>query len=346
MEDIKFLENVCLQAAPSGREMLIYPILKETFESFGEISEGKLNNLVIKKKGTGYKSIMLMAHADEVFMVVTEFKEGGFLKFKPVGLDVKVLPSQEVIIHGKTDIKGIIGAKPPHLLTEEDRKRVIPFEELVIDTGLSNEALSEVVSVGDFITLTPNFKRLLNDRVSCKSIDDRAGIAALYRCAKELSNVNHDLDVYFAISCEEEVGHRGAKACTYEINPDMAIAIDVTFDNGPFGDSDRENKIGGGPVICVGPNIHPRLREKLMSIARDNNIPFNVEVEPGNTGTDAWDIQIVRRGIPTLLVSIPMKYMHTRVEVISMEDIKNTGKLIAKFIQSIDGKELSDLLCF
>lgn len=346
MEDVNFLENLCTMVAPSGREMMIHPFLKETFEPFGEVSEGKLNNLIVKKKGTGYKSIMLMAHADEVFMVVTEIKEGGFLKFKPAGIDVKVLLSQEVIIHGKKEIKGIIGAKPPHLLTEEERNKVTPFEELLIDTGLSKETLKDIVSVGDFITLAPNFKKLLNEKVSCKSIDDRAGIAALYRCAKELTNVNHDLDVYFAMSCEEEVGHRGAKACTYEINPDMAIAIDVTFDNGPFGDTDRENKMGGGPVICVGPNIHPKLREKLMEIAKDNSIPFNVEVEPGNTGTDAWDIQTVRRGIPTLLISIPMKYMHTRVEVISMEDIKNTGKLIARFIQSIDGKELSDLLCF
>ena len=181
---------------------------------------------------------------------------------------------------------------------------------------------------------------LLNNNVSCKAIDDRAGIAAMYECASELENIDHDLDIYFVCSCQEEVGHRGAKMVSHNLNPDIGIAIDTTFDSGPMGDTNRENILGNGPIICIGPNLHPKLNRRIMEIGRKYEIPYGAEVEPGNTGTDAWDIQITRSGIPSLLVSIPTKYMHTRVEVVNVEDIKNTGRLIAKFIEKLKFEDL------
>ncbi|SKA79303.1 endoglucanase [Clostridium sp. USBA 49] len=346
MEDIEFLKKLCMCHVPSGREYLIYPVIEEAFKPFGDIKMGKLNNIYVHKKGNGKNSIMLMAHADEVFLMITDISENGFLKFKGNGIDAKTLVSQEVIIHGKKDILGIIGVKPPHLISEEDRRKSITEEELLIDTGLLKEEVKSIVNIGDYVTLKRNFYELLNNNVTCKSIDDRAGIAAMYACAKELQNINHDLDVYFVSSCQEEVGHRGAKIGSYEVNPTMAIAIDVTFDGGALGDSDRENRLGKGPVICIGPNIHPKFRKKLMDIGKEYNISYQVEVEPGNTGTDAWDIQITRNGIPTLLISIPIKYMHTSVEIVNMEDIKNTGRIIAKFIEKIKDEEVQELLCF
>lgn len=339
MKDVEFLKRLCTSHAPSGREHLIYPVIKEAFEPFGRVWLGRLNNTYVHKKGKGKNSIMLMAHADEVFLMITDISENGFLKFKTNGIDAKTLVSQEVIVHGKKDILGIIGIKPPHLMNEEDRKKAITAEDLLIDTGLSKEKLKSIVNIGDYVTLKRNFYELLNSNVTCKSIDDRAGIAAMYVCAKELESINHDLDVYFVSSCQEEVGHRGAKVGSYEINPTMAIAIDVTFDSGTLGDSDRENKLGGGPVICIGPNIHPKFRKRLMNIGKEYNIPYQVEVEPGNTGTDAWDIQVSREGIPTLLISIPIKYMHTSVEMVNMEDIKNTGRIMAKFIEKLKEEE-------
>jgi tetrahedral aminopeptidase len=346
MKDVEFLKELCTSHAPSGREHWIYPVVKEAFEEFGEVSLGNLNNIYVYKKGRGKESIMLMAHADEVFLMITDISENGFLKFKCNGIDAKTLVSQEVYIHGKEKVLGVIGIKPPHLMSDDDRKKAIIAEDLLIDTGLSKQKLMSLINIGDYVTLKRSFYELLNNNVTCKSIDDRAGIAAMYACAKELKNINHDLDVYFVSSCQEEVGHRGAKVGSFEIKPTMAIAIDVTFDSGPMGATDRENKIGGGPVICIGPNIHPKLRKKLMDIARDYNIPYQVEVEPGNTGTDAWDIQITGEGIPTLLISIPIKYMHTSVEMVNLEDIKNTGKLIAKLIELLKSEEVEELLCF
>lgn len=346
MKDIEFLKKLCLSHAPSGREHLIYPSIKEAFEPFGEVTLGRLNNTYVHKKGKGNSSIMLMAHADEVFLMITDISENGFLKFKSNGIDAKTLVSQEVVVHGKEDILGIIGIKPPHLMNEEDKSKAVSAEDLLIDTGLSKDKLMSVVNIGDYVTLKRNFYELLNNNVTCKSIDDRAGIAAMYACAKELENIKHDLDVYFVASCQEEVGHRGAKVGSYEIRPTMAIAIDVTFDSGALGDTDRENKLGSGPVICIGPNIHPKFRKALMDIAREYNIPYQVEVEPGSTGTDAWDIQIAGEGIPTLLISIPIKYMHTSVEMVNMEDIKNTGRVMAKFIEKLKDEEVQELLCF
>lgn len=346
MEDIKLLKKLCMEHGPSGREHWLYNSIYEAFSEFGQISKDNLNNIIIKKKGKGKGKIMLMAHLDEIFMIVTNIKENGFLEFKTVGLDSKTLVSKEVIIHGDKDILGIIGIKPPHLMKEEEKTKAVTMESLLIDTGYPKEELEKIVKPGDFITLSGNFKELLHNKVSCKSIDDRGGVVALYRCARELENINHDLDVYFVCSVQEEVGHRGAVTATNVIQPDIGIAVDVTFDSGRYGDRDRETELGKGPVVCVGPNIHPKVRKRLTDIAQKYNIPYQIEVSPGATGTDAWDIQISSEGVPTLLISIPLKYMHTAVELVDMEDIKNTGYIMAKFIETLKGEELEELICF
>ncbi|KAJ49470.1 endoglucanase [Clostridium tetanomorphum] len=350
MECKEILKNLCQVHSPSGREEWIYNIIKSNFQCFGEVSKDNLNNIYIHKKannkGNNKGKLMIMAHADEVFLMITEFHENGFLKFKSQGIDAKALVSQEVLIHGRKPINGVIGIKPPHLIEINESEKSISIDDLLIDTGYSIEELKEIVNVGDYATLKRSFYELLNNNVVCKAIDDRAGIAALYECAKEIKNIKNNMDIYFVCSCQEEVGHRGAKVASYNINPDIGIAIDVTFDSGKLGDTNRENVLAGGPIICIGPNIHAKLREKIMEIANEYNIPYGVEVEPGNTGTDAWDIQISRDGIPTLLISIPIKYMHTSVEMVNIEDIKNTGRLLAKFIEKLNDIELEDILCF
>lgn len=346
MEEREVLKILCEAHAPGGREHLLHPIIKDIFGEVSETTVDNINNMYIKKEGNKKGKIMVMAHADEIFLMVTSIEERGFLKFKAFGIDAKTLVSQELIIHGKKQIKGIIGIKPPHLMNDEDRKRAVKVEDLLIDTGYSKETLESIVKVGDYVTLDRKFSELLNNNVSCKATDDRAGVAALYSTVKELKDINHDMDVYFVCSAQEEVGHRGSKVASHEINPDIGIAIDTTFDSGRLGDEDRDNKLGLGPVICIGPNIHPKLRERFVAIAKEYNIPYQVEVEPGNTGTDAWDIQVAKTGIPTLLISIPIRYMHTSVEVINIDDIKNTGRIIAKFIEKLKGEELEELLCF
>lgn len=347
MEDKVFLKELCMSHGPSGREDWLHDYVGNVFSEFGEVTSDNLNNLIIHKKGKGKGKIMLMAHLDEVFMVVTSLKENGFLEFKGNGIDPKTLVSKEVVIHGKDkDINGIIGIKPPHLMTEEDKKKATTIESLLIDTGYSKSALEKIIKPGDYITIKGNYKELLNNNISVKTVDDRSGVVALYRCAKELKDINHDLDVYFVCSAQEEVGHRGAKTATNRINPDIGIAVDVTFDCGRYGLKNGDTKLGKGGVICVGPNIHPKVRKRLMNICKEYSIPYQVEVEAGNTGTDAWDIQVAGDGVATLLISIPIKYMHTSVETVNIEDIKNVGYMMAKLIENIKEEDLEGLICF
>lgn len=346
MDEFTLLKSLCEAHGPSGREHWLFNIIDNAFSRFGEVTLDNLNNTIIKKRGKGKGKIMLVAHADEVFMVVTGIDKNGFLEFQAKGMDPKVLVSQEVIVHGNEEVLGIIGIKPPHLMNEEDRKKAINIKDLRIDTGLSEETLKKKIKVGDFVTIKRNVKKLLNNNIASKANDDRGSIVALYTCAKELENINHDLDVYFVCSAQEEVGHRGARVASFGINPDIGVAIDVGFDDSIFGEPEYENKLGGGPMISVGPNIHPKLRRYTMNLANEYNIPFQVEVCPGSTGTDAWDIQVARDGIPTLLFSIPQRYMHTSVEVINLEDIKNTGRILAKIIEKIKYEDLEEILCF
>ena len=203
MEEKEFLKKLCTAHAPSGREHWIYPIF--------EVRKGNLNNSYAIKKGAGKKSIMLMAHADEVFMMIKEISDNGFVKFVGNGIDAKTLVSQEVVIHGKESIEGIIGIKPPHIMTEEDRKKSAKIDDLLIDTGRSREYIEKNVQIGDFITIKRDVYELLNNNIAAKATDDRASIVSMMTCAKELYNIKHDLDVYFVGSCQEEVGHRGAK---------------------------------------------------------------------------------------------------------------------------------------
>ncbi len=343
METKKLLEELTTGYAPSGREYFMYPTIKNIFQKFGEVTIDDMNNIIIHKKGNNKGKIMIMAHLDEIFMLVTEVCQGGFIKFKSVGIDNKAIVSNEVVIHGKQKISGVIGI---NYFDEESKEGKFDANSLVIDTGLRKEQLEKVVKIGDFITLKGDFVELFNNNVASKSIDDRAGIVTMYKCAEQLQQKEIDMDIYYVCSCQEEVGHRGAKMASYNINPDIGIAIDTTFDNGLLGDKERENKIGNGPAICIGPNIHPKLSETIIQIANNNNILYQVEIEPGNTGTDAWDIQITKEGIPTLLISLPIKHMHTSVELINVDDIENTGLLISKLIEYLNSKNLEEILCF
>jgi putative aminopeptidase FrvX len=322
----------------SGSEENLHEILKEHFEKYTDkIQIGKLGDFIGIKRGNsnGNFKIMIAAHADEIGLIVKDIDDRGFIHFANVaGVDAKTLPAQEVIIHGKRDVYGVIGAKPPHVLTPEEMKRAIKMEDMVIDVGMSKEEVEEVIAIGDFITVNRKCANLLGDFITGKALDNRAGICAMYECAKELQRIQHSADVYFVATTMEERGHLGARAVSYNINPDIAIAVDVTFGD-KYSSSDVTSECGKGVEITVGPNIHPELSEKLIKTAEEYNIPYFIDAAPGPTGTDAWDIQVVREGIPTLLISIPLKYMHTSTEVISFSDIKRVGRLMAQFISSI-----------
>lgn len=344
MDGKELLFKLSESHAVSGDEYSLNETIKAAFNPYcDEMKLGKLGDVIGIKKGesNGKFKIMLTAHADEVGLMVTDIDDRGFIHFTKVsGVDPKTLPAQEVIIKGTKEIYGVIAALPPHVLSEEDKKKAPKFEDMLVDVGMTKEEACEYISIGDFITVKRKCSDLLSSIITGKAFDDRSGICSLYECAKYLSNMKHSADVYFVATTMEELGHFGAKMMSYDINPDIGIAVDVTCAD-KYANKYVYGECGNGVEIALGPNLHPDLTQKIISIAEKYNIPYFISVEPGNTGTDAWDIQVARQGIPTILLSIPLRYMHTSTELIDYKDVERTGRLMALFISSI--KEWGDI---
>ena len=329
----------------SGFEYRISEKIADMFKPYcDEIHFDNLGNIIILKKGkTSKTKIMLEAHMDEIGLMVSDIDENGFIKFINIGgVDQRILPSSEVVIHGVRDINGVIGAKPPHLQGAGESDKSIKIQDMAIDTGLSVDEIKKVISIGDSITLSQSVGELKNNNISLKTLDDRAGVAAILEVFKRIDKI--DADLYASISTQEEVGLRGAKISSFEIFPDMAIAIDVCHAITPD-NSKNAFESGSGTVITIGPNIHPKMADKLFEISKKYDIKTNTDVDDGDTGTDAWAIQVAKTGIPTALLSIPLKYMHTSVETMSLDDFEATILLIEKFLKESDDFS-EDWLCF
>lgn len=347
----EFLEKLSNEISVSGYEHNITQLITDEFKYYtDEVTVDKLGNVIAEKKG-GKKSknikVMIAAHMDEIGLIVKYIEDTGFIRFTQVGgFDPRTLLAQEVIVHGKEKLFGVIGAKPPHLQVPSERSKAINMDDLTIDVGFDKDTVCKLVEVGDIITIRRKFEQLHGDIVTGKALDDKAGIVTMYECAKELENLKHEANIYFVSTVQEEIGTRGAIVSTYKINPDIGIAIDVGFGATPELSKEDTIVLGEGPAITIGGNIHSGLREKLVEIAKEYNIPFQYEIAPGPTGTDAWSMQITRGGIPCLVISLPLRYMHTSVEVIDINDIKNTARLLARFISFITSQNLEELLCY
>ena len=282
-------------------------------------------------KKAGAPSVMIEAHCDEIGLIVTSVTDNGFITFSNVGgIDPRILPSLEVTVHGKKDVKGIIGIKPDYM---NEPGKSIKMRDMAIDTGIEN--ISDIVSVGDSITIAQSVGALGKSQWSGKTLDDRASLAAIIRAMKELHNKELNVDVYAVAAVQEEVGLRGGKTSSYGINPTMAIAIDVTHGITPD-NSNRAFELGKGATISVGPNIHPKLSKRLFEIADKYGIKAVAEVDGGCTGTDAWEIQTAADGVPTALLSLPLKYMHTSVETIDISDARAVSELLIHFIEDAE----------
>lgn len=346
LENLKILtENTGISGFEDPMAELIEVIITDYCD---ETKTDKLGNLIAYKKGykkNPYK-IMLAAHMDEIGMMVKKIDENGFIHFTNIGgIDQRTLLAQEITVHGKEDLFGVIAAKPPHLQTVEERKKAVKMKDMIIDVGLSKDEVDKIVTIGDAITINRNLLELENGVISGKALDDRAGVMAIIECFKELSKIKHESDVFGVCTVQEEVGTRGAVVSSYNIVPDIGIAIDVGFGYTPELTKEDTLDLGKGPGIGFGANIHPRIHEKLNEIAKEYNIPCQFDLHPEMSGTDTRSIQITQSGIATGLISIPLRYMHTSVETVDMQDIKNTGKLLAYFISNLDNIDLEELLC-
>ena len=347
MQIAPLLKKLSEARGVSGYEAEVREIVVEEFGRYAdEVRTDKLGNVIALKRGAGEeprRRIMLAGHMDEIGLMVTRL-EKGFLRFTSVGgFDERTLLGQEVTVHGRRDLPGIIGSRPPHVLPREEREKTIAMDKLFIDVGVSQEELERLVRVGDLATLRREFIQLKGGLVAGKALDDRTAVAAILVCLEGLVPVRHAWDVYAVATVQEEVGMRGAITSAYGLAPDAAIAIDATFGKQP-GVSEAETvEMGKGPAIAFGPNVHPRLYEALVEAAQELEIPYQVEPVPGRSGTDAWAIQVTREGIPTALLGIPVRHMHTSVETVSLKDVERTGRLMAGFIGKL-GEEFMEKL--
>lgn len=345
----EFLNQLSISSGVSGHEASVASLVIERFKSLTDQVQGdKFGNVYALKSGNRKlkKKIMLAAHMDEIGLIVKKIDSRGFLDFTTVGgVDQRTLLSQEVLVHGRQTIPGIIGFSPPHLLQSPEADQAVKIEDMAIDVGVSGVKLNELVQVGDVVTLKRDTYPLLNNVLAGKSFDDRAGIVVMMVCLEELSSLRHRHDVIAVATTQEEIGLRGALTSAYTLNPDLAVVIDVTHASTPDTKGQVKFDLGKGPTVALGPNIHPAIYRKLSETAQEHRLPIQIEPIPGHSGTDAWAIQVTQAGIPTGLISIPLRYMHTSVETLDMQDVLNSGKLLAHFISSLPD-DLEGLLCY
>jgi endoglucanase len=247
-----------------------------------------------------------------------------------------VLLGLEVIVHGQRDLPGVVATRPPHVLPEEERKEIAPWDKIFVDVGLPAEEVEELVEVGDLISIRREMVELQNRRVAGKALDDRACVAIVTLALDHLSRVEHAWDVFAVATTQEETGLKGATTSAYGIAPDLAVALDVTIGAHPGVSSVDALPLGKGPSIGVGPNCHPKLATRLEQAAQAHEIPYQIEPIPGRSGTDAWALQVSREGIPTALLGLPLRYMHQPVEMLDVQDVERAGRLLAAFIAELE----------
>jgi endoglucanase len=303
---------------------------------------GSVIGLKLGQQATAQRrKIMLAAHLDEIGAIVSKIEQ-GLLRFSQVGsLDNRLLMGQEVVVHGRRDLPGIIGSIPPHLLTPGQSQQKVDPTLLHIDLGLPPRQVSKFVEIGDVISFVGPATALQNGLMSGKAMDNRASIAAMVVCLQTLNGMRHDWDVYAVATADEEWGrYVGATTQSYAIQPDVAIVIDVTF-------ADVEGvdlSLGKGPVISLGPSNHPVMRRRLLEICQNLELKYQNEVVTGGAGTDAYAVEISREGVPTILISVPSRYMHSPTEVVDPKDVERIGRLMAHFIASLDEQFVTELI--
>jgi putative aminopeptidase FrvX len=336
----------------SGHEEPVRQIVvREMAKYANEVSVTKLGSVVGIRYADGQRPksfkdrsrpgsprLMLEAHMDEIGLVVTGM-DRGFIRFTQIGgYDVRVLPSQNVIVHGREELPGVIGSRPPHVQREDERSRVTLMADLFIDVGLPDSRARELVTVWDVITLDRKVTALRNDYMAGKGFDDRTAVAVIIDALRQLGSLHLQWDVYVVANVQEEDGawYAGAATSAFRVHPDVAVVLDVSHGDQPGIGDVNVVPLDKGPGIALGPNIHPLVHGKLVQIAQAQEIPHRITAYSGPTGTDAWAIQIIADGIPTGLIDLPLRYMHSSVETVALNDLERSSRLAASFAAALD----------
>lgn len=343
MDIRKLLSEAAEVCGPSGQEMAAAAYFAEQFRPLvDEVRVDSMFNVIAHKKGEGPK-VMICAHQDEIGLMVTKIEDDGSLRMGMVGgVDPRILPASRVWVHGREKLFGTIGALPPHLMSAEDRARNYTMKELYVDVGLPAEKVRELVRIGDLVTFEGRNTAMLNDQLAAKTMDDRSCVVMMLLAAEKLRRLVCDADVYFVATSQEEVGARGAETAAFAIDPDLCVAIDGDFADQPGSRPDTTVPLDA-LVTSVGPYLQPKLVKRFQGCAAAHGVKLGTIVAPRSTATDADKVGLARSGVPSILLSLPMKYMHTTVETVNMKTLEEGGRLLAHFISELDGGWEEDL---
>ncbi len=337
------LKTLTGQTAPSGYEKPAVDVARELLKPYvDEVWVDRFGNLVgVRRCGKkDAKTLLLDAHLDEIGLISVG-AEDGFVRFRSIGgVDPRMLPDREVTILSDPPLFGVVACLPPHVLGADAQDKSVPAEDLCIDTGLSQEEVERLVPAGTPIVYRGGCFDLGERRMCGKSMDDRACFVSLVRCAELLQGKDLDVDVIFLGSSREEVGGYGAETGAFAVEPDWCVAVDVTHAETPDvrNAEERTCKLGGGPAVGLGPRMARWMTQRFREKAAMLDIPVQVEVMTSATGTNGDDFQISREGVPTAVASLPLRYMHTPVEVLDLDDLEKLAQLLTAFAQDL-GKE-------
>jgi endoglucanase len=341
---LPFLKSLLSVPGLSGYESPAARLIEAEWRHLvDELSLSRLGSVHGFKKGSGAEprpSLMLAAHMDAIGLMVAQI-EDGFLRIAPIGgVDPRILPGQAVFVHatldGKRDLPGVIVMPHTRLLPPDEGNGVVDIPHLFVDVGLLPSKVASLVRVGDLVSFGTEAVEMSAETVSGHSIDNRASVAALTLCLQELGPRSNNWDVWAAATVQEEINFSGASTSAFQLRPDLAIAIDTTFAKGPGANDWQTFPLGKGPTFGLGPNIHPYLFKRFKELAERLEIPYATEIMPTSSGTDGMGTQVTAEGIPTFVMSIPIRYMHTPVEMVMLKDIQRAGRLLTEFVASLE----------
>ena len=350
IEILPFLKTLISAPGLSGNEAPIRQIVADAWRPLvDEVTVSRLGSLHALRRGSTPTAverrprILLAAHMDAIGMIVAGI-EDGFLRFTQIGgVDPRILPGQRVKVHGREDLLGVVALPPNPLLPPGSADRPVGMDRLWIDTGLEPDRVNQLVRVGDLVSFDQPPLELSGDALAGHSLDNRASVAALTACLIDLGSRRHAWDVWAVATVQEEVSFGGASTSGFELRPDIAIAVDVTFGKGPGASDYNTFGLNKGMTLGWGPNTHPGIFKTFKDLAEELEIPYQIEVMPRHSGTDAYALQVVAEGIPSMVIGIPLRYMHTPVEVVGLKDINRTGRLLAEFITRLEPDTLQKI---
>lgn len=325
--------RLCAAPGGSGEESSALRAARKELEPYGTIRTDALGNLIAEMGSPDAEEhVLLDAHLDQIGWIVTRIDSAGFLRVGPCGgMDRRVLPGSPVRVCGRETLCGIVCVPSDG----ENTDKVPPVDKMAVDAGLSKEEAERLAAPGDRVFFACEPKQLIGTRVSAAGLDDRAGVAALIRCAQLLAGEKLGCRLTILCSTREEIGGQGAVTGAFAAAPTQAIAVDVSFAMQPGAPEENCGTLGGGPMIGVAPILDRKMGETLFAAARRLNLPYKADVMGGKTGTNSDAIAVSRAGVRTALLSIPQRSMHTPAEVVDLRDVENTARLLAEYVRGV-----------